>query len=755
MTVRDSTSRWPLVGRNAELNAFAAGWADRRCDAVVLTGPAGAGKSRVAEECLARAAADGWSAGRVMASAAVAAVPLGAMAHLVPAGVDLSDPVHIFAEVSRALAGPGRNRRWAMMVDDLHLLDATSAVLIRQLLDARVVRLIATVRTGEPVGDTIAALTSSHTTYQINLAPFDREQTEGLLQRALGGPVGRLTVHALHEGSGGNVLYLRELVLGALNAGKLVNDGEIWELTADRPLATPKLTELISARLAAADPRARDVLDLLALCEPVALADAEQAASIDVVADLEAAGLIHVVTERRRTSARLTHPLYGEVLRAQLPVLRRRQLLLAQVERFKAHGSRRREDVLRLATWQLAATGTAEPALLTQAASLARYVHDYPQAVALLQAIPAQHHTVTTRLILAEALFQMGGWEQAETVLVEASSFATDDREKLAVTLARTTNPLCGNAPTAEALALNESALARSENTADRHILLVNEGYIRTLDGQPAQGLALLGELENDLNQAPDAGVWLRGAFCKTTALAMLGRSEEAAAWASHAYAAHLNVNEEALVSDAAIQQVPFVLALMEQGKLTEAAQSGEQTYTALGEHNTIVAVWLALMIGRAHWLAGHPRTARHWYAEAAARTRTINHEMGLRPALSGLAASAALLGDLAAARTALAEYQALPPLADGFQAAMETSLGQAWLHAASGRLREARAILSSAAKTARETGHLTSEALLTCYLFSFRLSYSGKALHRVFASCGQEAFFEGHVHALRWAVSR
>ncbi|MEU5109849.1 IS21 family transposase [Streptomyces sp. NPDC021354] len=39
---------------------------------------------------------------------------------------------------------------------------------------------------------------------------------------------------------------------------------------------------------------------------------------------------------------------------------------------------------------------------------------------------------------------------------------------------------------------------------------------------------------------------------------------------------------------------------------------------------------------------------------------------------------------------------------------------------------------------------------LVTCYLFSFRLSYSGKAVHRVFASCGQEAFFEGHVHALQ-----
>jgi transposase len=34
------------------------------------------------------------------------------------------------------------------------------------------------------------------------------------------------------------------------------------------------------------------------------------------------------------------------------------------------------------------------------------------------------------------------------------------------------------------------------------------------------------------------------------------------------------------------------------------------------------------------------------------------------------------------------------------------------------------------------------------CFLFTLRLSYSGKAAHRVFASQGQEAFIEGHLHA-------
>ncbi|MFB9881769.1 IS21 family transposase [Planobispora siamensis] len=35
------------------------------------------------------------------------------------------------------------------------------------------------------------------------------------------------------------------------------------------------------------------------------------------------------------------------------------------------------------------------------------------------------------------------------------------------------------------------------------------------------------------------------------------------------------------------------------------------------------------------------------------------------------------------------------------------------------------------------------------CFLFSFRLSWSGKAIHRAFLTCSQEAFFEGHVHAM------
>jgi transposase len=34
------------------------------------------------------------------------------------------------------------------------------------------------------------------------------------------------------------------------------------------------------------------------------------------------------------------------------------------------------------------------------------------------------------------------------------------------------------------------------------------------------------------------------------------------------------------------------------------------------------------------------------------------------------------------------------------------------------------------------------------CHLFTLRMSYSGKAVHRVYASQAQESFVEGHVEA-------
>lgn len=153
LTVR----RWPLVGRERELRSFASVWAEPRYSAFVICGSAGVGKTRLAEECLEGIAREGTRVGRATASRAASVVPLGAIAHLLPSGVDLSDPVQGFAAVTRKLSGPDQGQS-VVLVDDMHLLDETSAVLLRQLMDARVVRIITTIRTGEVVGNAVDAL---------------------------------------------------------------------------------------------------------------------------------------------------------------------------------------------------------------------------------------------------------------------------------------------------------------------------------------------------------------------------------------------------------------------------------------------------------------------------------------------------------------------------------------------------------------------------------------------------------------------
>ncbi|MFG2606593.1 LuxR C-terminal-related transcriptional regulator [Streptomyces sp. NPDC048514] len=440
MGVQQRSARWPLAGRDDERAAFAAVWAQRRCEVVVICGPAGVGKSRFAEECLAGAAQEGSPVATAAATESAATVPLGAIAHLMPAEVDLSDPVKGFAAVAEALAArSGRPRRSVLWVDDLHLLDPASAVLLRQLMDAGVIRLIGTVRTGVSATEAVEVLVRGDTVHRIDLGPFRQEQTQEVLRAALGGLVGRRSLHELHSASGGNALHLRELVDSALQAGTLAGDGGVWELAEGWVAGSPRLTQLIADRLDAADTRARPVLELLAVCDPVSLADAQQLVSLEVLSGLEDAGMIRLVADRGRHAVQFAHPLYGECLRADIPGGRRRALLLRQAERTRAHGARRRDDALHIATWCLAATGSADPATLLEAAVLARHANDYSQAATLSRAAWREARTAQAALSYATALIGLARHDDADRVLREAEDVVLE-ADRPAVREARVNN---------------------------------------------------------------------------------------------------------------------------------------------------------------------------------------------------------------------------------------------------------------------------------------------------------------------------
>ena len=104
--------RWALVGREDELGLIDR-CRDRGDGAVVVTGPSGVGKSRLAREALARFRRLGAQTRWVQATRSAASVPLGAFAGLLPDSARSEDPLELLrrgAQALRELGGAGTAR---------------------------------------------------------------------------------------------------------------------------------------------------------------------------------------------------------------------------------------------------------------------------------------------------------------------------------------------------------------------------------------------------------------------------------------------------------------------------------------------------------------------------------------------------------------------------------------------------------------------------------------------------------------------
>mgnify|MGYP001819153943 CR=1 FL=1 len=84
---------WPLVGRHVELAELNRLFHDPNCGGILLSGPIGIGKTRLATECIALADQAGWPTATVHGQAEAGVIPLASMAHLLPADV-LTLPNH-------------------------------------------------------------------------------------------------------------------------------------------------------------------------------------------------------------------------------------------------------------------------------------------------------------------------------------------------------------------------------------------------------------------------------------------------------------------------------------------------------------------------------------------------------------------------------------------------------------------------------------------------------------------------------------
>jgi DNA-binding CsgD family transcriptional regulator len=316
-------------------------------------------------------------------------------------------------------------------------------------------------------------------------------------------------------------------------------------------------------------------------------------------------------------------------------------------------------------------------------------------------------------LLLGEAYSSLQKFRDAEQILSEADQMARDESEKISVIQARSLSLLM-HGHTEEALQVNEIGKNFTTSKLGKELLQINEGAIRCLSGEPAQGVRML-ECLPKMREGIEAGVvadaWLWGVSAMNTGMVAIGRADDAIHFSTIAHELHAQLNNHTIFLHPIIHRVQLVIALTEAGRIPEArATMRESLARAEAEHEVVPYMLLSLWGGRLELIAGHVEQARRLYMEASVRAHAQNGVLAIRLADAGLAASASLLDDTAAAQAVMDRT----PLSSGVGLfAGEDRLGEAWVHVSRGELAQARLVLTQAADTAKSSCHLVSEAML------------------------------------------
>lgn len=697
---------WPLVGRRAELEALAAVLGDTRAGGVVLAGAAGVGKTRLAREALARAEAAEWDVEWVAATRAAASIPFGAVSQLLPPAERLGDDLlDILRRAAVLLAERSRGRPLVLGVDDAHLLDDASAALVHLLALRGLAVVVATVLTGEPAPDSVVALWKDGLARRLDLSALSPEATVELLDRALGRPVDGVTRKEVLRVTEGNPLYLRELVLGGSKSGALRQVDGVWRWKGKLAGAT-RLAELVEARLGALSGTARVAVELVAWGEPLAVGVLERLIDKDAVQAAERGGLLVLERSGRRALARLAHPLYGEVLRATLPLSRARAVAERLAAAHDAGALRRRDDLLRVGAWQLEAGMAARPTLLLEAAGQAAARFDLALAERLARAAVDAGGGPTAVRVLAEALEWQGRHAEAVAVMDGEPSVQGSGAERARWASVRAGNLYWGLERTAEAEEVLHQAALTEEGGEDAVAMLA---WILLFDGRVREAVAVSGRVLDQPEAPAQALVW--AATAAVPALGSLGRLGEALAVADRGLAVVRAHPEELPWGETQLSLVRCQV-LHGAGRLAEAraiAEAGYQAGVADGSPER-TGGWAGFrgLVAKAE---GQLATAEASLREAVALLDEQDPYRFMRWCLAELASVAGLAGNQEAAAAWLDRADARGGEANRFFDAW-VELDRAWVAASAGELTRATQLARQAADMAGASGQFTFEAV-------------------------------------------
>ncbi|MEJ3654569.1 LuxR C-terminal-related transcriptional regulator [Actinomycetes bacterium KLBMP 9759] len=682
---------WPLVGRDAELGFVVRGLRGRgTTGGVVLAGAPGVGKTRLAREVLAAA---GRSTTRwVVATESARAVPLGCFGHLLRSAV-VAGPGMIGNAADDLLGeAPGV----VIGVDDAHLLDDASAALVHHLAAERGVPTVVTLRSGGPAPDAVTALWKDGHLPRLDLQALSTEDTGTLLAEVLGGPVEGSTVQRLWDVTAGNALYLRHLVDGELDAGRLRRTVGVWQWRGDLALPPP-LRELVDASVGQLPDAVRHAVELVALGEPVGVRLLTGLVEPEALDEAERRKLVVVTVEGARTEARLAHPLHGEAVREALSTLRARRLRGQLAGALAATGCRRSGDLLRLADLVLGSDRPADAKLLADAAVEANRLGAIPLAERLSHAASTAGTCFESELMLGYAHGWQGRAGPAAERLAAATALAGSPEQRVRATIAQASLQWWGLGDGPTAVTTLEAGLRNVVGEPLRDELRAVLAVLAMHDGRTADAAREARAVLEAPVVTPRAATFAGNAL--TVASAMLGRPDDAVAAVGPALAASGSLPETAVLR-AGIWW-GHLLALRLAGRLDEAATAADRYVADAGQSPLmrckalVYRAGVQLDQGRIDAVPAAMRETVACLDGSDPADWTFSCHLALATAL-GMAGDATGAGIAAAA--ARTRFRATVAMVES-----ELRLAEAWVAAAEGALTEAVAAARDAAALAAD----------------------------------------------------
>ena len=280
---------WPLIGRTGEMKAVEAAIAAPAVSGVLLRGAEGVGKSRIAREALRAAAGRGYETRWTAGASSARAIPLGAFSAWVSS--DATDTVQLLEKVIEALTAAPSATRVVLGVDDVHLLDDLSAFVVHQIVQRGAAKVILTLRDGEPIPAAIQEIWKAGQFDRVDVQQLSLDETAALLSATLDGPVETEATQRLWKLTRGNGLYLRNIVEQEVVDGRLLFGRGHWRWIGD-PVMPIGLVELIESRFGTLPAPVSDVIDVLAVGEPLDLAALTRITDAAAIEEAESRGLV-------------------------------------------------------------------------------------------------------------------------------------------------------------------------------------------------------------------------------------------------------------------------------------------------------------------------------------------------------------------------------------------------------------------------------------------------------------------------------